>query len=70
MQVSPVTRFILAAGAGIACFAGSLVVGRFLSGWDNEVNNTNEDNEATDGRATATKSNQDLNAQSEKLPKD
>jgi hypothetical protein len=67
--MQPVTKFIIAALTGILGFVGTYFLGKFVSRWDNEIRNTTEDNEATEGRETATQSDQNLNDQTKDLPK-
>lgn len=58
---------------GVSAIGGSIALyflGKYLVGWWNEATAVQRAADATQGRATADESDQNLNAQTGKLPKD
>lgn len=58
---------------GVAAIGGSFALyyfGKWAAGWLNEFDKTKNATSAGDGRSTADSSDQDLNSQTDKLPKD
>lgn len=70
MQVNPWLRLgasILVGGIGVV---GTFFISEFIKNWGNEIGNIADEKEATAGRATSDASNQQLNEQTAKFPKD
>jgi membrane protein YqaA with SNARE-associated domain len=75
----PVITFVLGLPAvwqiviyGIAALAGSFAVyyfGKFITGWVNEFQGSRNATSAGDGRSVSNTSDQGLNDQTDKLPK-
>ena len=62
-------RVAISLMVGAAGLFGTYFISKFVREWGNEIENVADDREITQGREEADESDQDLNEQTSKLPR-